>query len=299
MSPSLPVIQPQRHDAEPPIFERIGIVGLGLIGGSIALAARELWPSALVIGVDNHDVLDLAMRRHAVDVGAPDLGVLAEADLVVLAAPVLANVALLPQLERHVPGTAIVTDTGSTKRDIVAAAGALPARLTFVGGHPMGGAAVGGLEHARPDLFRQRPWVFTPEASTAPEAVDRLRQFAAALGAIPSVMSVRDHDRVLAFLSHLPQLTASALMAVIGEAVQAEGLALAGRGLADTTRLASSPAGIWRDISASNADEIGRALDELILVLQALRADLGSGDRLEEIFGRAAAWREALTRRPV
>lgn len=299
MSPSLPVIQPGRTDAAAPIFRRIGIVGLGLIGGSIALAARELWPSALVIGVDNRDVLELAMRRHAIDVGAADLDVLAEADLVVLAAPVLANVSLLGQIEAHVPGAAIVTDTGSTKREIVAAAATLPERLTFIGGHPMGGAAVGGLEHARPDLFRQRPWVLTPEPGTSPDAVARVTQFATALGAAPSMMNASDHDRVLAFLSHLPQLTASALMAVIGEAVQAEGLALAGRGLVDTTRLASSPADIWRDISATNADEIGAALDALILVLQELRADLGNGMRLEELFGRAAAWRRALTSRPL
>src|SRR5437762_4880549 len=163
---NLPVIQPTRRpEGQPPIFQKIGIVGLGLIGGSIALAARELWPASLVIAVDNKDVLEIAMRRHAIDVAADDLIVLAEADLVVLAAPVRQNIALLDEIGRHVGKPAIITDTGSTKREIVAAAGRLPERFTFIGGHPLGGAARGGLEHARPDLFSGRPWLLTVDAA--------------------------------------------------------------------------------------------------------------------------------------
>src|SRR5436190_1090083 len=162
--------------AEPPpvVFGKIGIVGLGLIGGSIALAARELWPSALVIGVDHADVLESAMRLHAVDVAAPDLGVLAEADVVILAAPVKQNLALLTQLPEYIAQPAIITDTGSTKRDIVASAGMLPERFTFIGGHPLGGAAVGGLEHARADLFRKRPWILTPPSDAPADATEQL-----------------------------------------------------------------------------------------------------------------------------
>src|SRR4249919_2989017 len=124
----LPLIQPRGFDRPSPIFNRVGIVGLGLIGGSIALAARELWPSALVIGVDNKDVLETAMRLHAIDVAADDLIVLAEADLVILAAPVRQNLALLDELDENVRTPAVVTDVGSTKRAIVEAARALPAR---------------------------------------------------------------------------------------------------------------------------------------------------------------------------
>jgi hypothetical protein len=122
----LPVIQAPRAQAQPPIFAKVGIVGLGLIGGSIALRARELWPASLVIGVDNRDVLETAMRLHAIDVAADELFVLAEADLVILAAPVKQNLALLAQLDEYVQQPAVVTDTGSTKRAIVDAARALP-----------------------------------------------------------------------------------------------------------------------------------------------------------------------------
>jgi len=289
----LPVIQPGRgagKSAAAPIFDKIGIVGLGLIGGSIALRARELWPTALVIAVDNKDVLETAMRLHAVDVAADDLVVLAEADVVVLSAPVKQNVARLAELDEYVRTPAVITDTGSTKREIAAAAKSLPPRFTFVGGHPLAGAARGGLEHARPDLFVNRPWLLT-------QGSERLESFIRALGAEPKVLGVETHDRLLAFLSHLPQLTASALMQVVGDAVGAEGLALAGRGLADTTRLASSPADIWRDIAATNADELGPALDNLIAVLLQLRDDLADGSRLVDVFTEAARWRAALPAR--
>jgi prephenate dehydrogenase len=286
---------------EPPVFDKIGIVGLGLIGGSIALRARELWPSSLVIAVDNKDVLETAMRLHAIDVAADDLVVLAEADVVILSAPVKQNIAVLSDLDANVRTPAVITDTGSTKRGIVSAAAALPDRFSFVGGHPLAGAALGGLEHARADLFAGRPWILTTSArpdGRAPRdgALEKLTAFVRALGAEPRIVAADQHDRMLAFLSHLPQLTASALMQVVGSAVGADGLALAGRGLADTTRLASSPPDIWRDIAATNADELGPALDSLIAVLLQLRDDLPDGDRLVEVFSEAARWRATLPR---
>ena len=301
MPPDLPVIQPGRpREPTPPIFDKIGIVGLGLIGGSIALATRALWPTSLVVAVDNKDVLETAMRLHAIDVAADDLIVLAEVDLVVLAAPARQNIALLADLDEHVRTNAVVTDVSSTKRAIDRHARGLPERFTFIGGHPLAGAARSGLEHARPDLFRGRPWILTPSLEATARrsgeegALDTLTSFVRGLGAVPKIMTAEAHDRLVAGLSHLPQLAASALMQVVGQRVGDDGLALAGRGLADTTRLASSPAEIWKDIAATNADEIGPALDELIRVLTELRADLGSGDRLDEVFNEAQQWRERL-----
>jgi prephenate dehydrogenase len=291
----LPVIQPNRRaDGPPPIFDKIGIVGLGLIGGSIALAARQTWPASLVVGVDHKDVLETAMRLHAIDVAADDLIVLAEVDLIVLAAPVRQNLTLLAELDENVRQAAVVTDNGSTKREVVAAARDLPSRLTFIGGHPLAGGARGGLEHARADLFAGRPWLLTPSGDATAAAAGKLSSFIEALGGAPRLIGVEAHDRLLAFLSHLPQLTASALMCVVGDAVGEDGLALAGRGLSDTTRLASSPAGIWQDIVATNADEVGVALDGLIGVLQELRRDLPDGGRLSAVFQDANRWRRLL-----
>ena len=220
----LPMLRPEKNPGQPPIFQRIGIVGLGLIGGSIALAAREIWPAALVIGVDRKDVLERAMVLHAIDVAADDAVVLAEADLVILAAPIQQNLEILRELPENVTGSAVVTDTGSTKRAVVEAAAALPDRFTFVGGHPLGGAARGGIEHARPDMFSGRPWLFTPKKEHDAQALEKLKSFVSGLGAVPQILSPEDHDRLLAFISHLPQLTVSALMHVVGEAAREEGL---------------------------------------------------------------------------
>jgi prephenate dehydrogenase len=291
----LPVIRPGRPAVrQPPVFDKIGIVGLGLIGGSISLAARQIWPTSLVIGVDHKDVLETAMRMHAIDVAADDLIVLAEADLVILAAPTLQNIALIADLDEHVRQAAVVTDTSSTKRAIASAARNLPPRFTFVGGHPLAGSAKGGLEHARPDLFQGRPWLLTPLGDGSGEALEKVSSLVRALGAQPHILDVAAHDRIVAFLSHLPQLTASALMQVVGDSVKESGLALAGRGLWDTTRLAASPADIWRDIVTTNADEIGAALGALIDVLQNLRRDLTVGTELTDVFAAANRWRDCL-----
>ena len=291
----LPVIQPGTRIAAAPIFEKVGVVGLGLIGGSIALAVRRTWPTGLVIGVDQKDVLEEAMILHAIDVATDDPVVLAEADLVILAAPVRENIALLENLPNHVQGSAVVTDVSSTKRAIVEAARRLPSRLTFIGGHPLAGAPHAGIGFARSDLFTARPWLFTPTGDAGGPPLDRLFSFVTALGARPHVMGVDEHDRVLALVSHLPQLAASTLMHVIGTKAGESGLALTGRGLSDATWLASSPAAIWRDICATNADHIATTLDDLIAELQMLRDSLDSGEAIDRIFTSAAIWRERLS----
>lgn len=277
-----------------PIFQTVGIVGLGLIGGSIALAVREVWPTTTIVAVDHGPVLEAARLANAIDRGSEALDVLEGADVVFLAAPVGQNLQVLPLVLRHVSSVTIVTDVGSTKRDIVDAVETLSDEMTFVGGHPIAGAAVGGFANARADLFRERPWLFTPTGRTKPEAVATLASFARALGSTPGVMTLQEHDRVFAYVSHLPQLAVSALMAVAGNAVGSDGLALSGRGLADSTRLASSPSDIWRDVALVNADEIGPALDSLIRVLQDLRDDLANGHRLVEVFADASKWRSVL-----
>jgi prephenate dehydrogenase len=278
---------------EPP-FHRLAIVGLGLIGGSIALAVRERWSSTLITAVDRAPVLAHASSSGAIDRAAHSVAEIGPVDLVILAAPVRQNVELLPQVMSCLSGGAIVTDVGGTKRDIATAAAALPSPTAFIGGHPIGGAERGGFGFARPDLFRGKPWIFTPDPSAPPANLDKLSAFVRGLGARPATMDADTHDRVMAYVSHLPQLTASVLMEVVGRAASSEGLRFAGRGLTDSTRLASSPASVWRDICAANADAIGPALDALIARLTELRADLQSGNLVEEVFDDAAKWRAEL-----
>ena len=291
MAHSLPVINAS-SSAEPPPFERIAIVGFGLIGASLAMAIRRRWQGGLILAVDRKHVLEAAMREHAADVAADDLGMVAEADLIVLAAPVRQNLDVLERLPDFIDRAAVVTDVGSTKAEIVRKAQSLPERLSFAGGHPLAGSAAGGIGAARPDLFAGRPWILTTPAPAA--ALDSLDAFVSALGAVPMRMDAAAHDTLLAYLSHLPQLAVSALMHIVGERVREEGLGLSGRGLRDTTRLAMSPPGIWRDVAATNSTALAKALDDLIAVLGQLRDDLAAGEALEQVFESAARWKSVL-----
>jgi prephenate dehydrogenase len=280
---------------EEPPFHQVAIVGFGLIGGSIALAIRERWPSVRITAVDRPSVLAHAAGSSAIDRAAQRVADLGGSDLVILAAPVEQNLRLLPEAAAIVGDKGLITDVGGTKRDIVKAACALSGtRAAFVGGHPIGGAEQGGFAFARADLFRGRPWILTPNGSSPASMVERLALFVASLGGRPTTMDAEDHDRLMAFLSHLPQLTVSALMEVVGEATASSGLRLAGRGLVDSTRLASSPADVWREVCKSNAGDIGVALDRLIARLQQIRAGLADGETVDTVFERAAHWRSEL-----
>ena len=275
-------------------FSSISIIGLGLIGGSIALAVRERWPAARISGVDRKAVLAHALGSGAIDRAVETAVDASDADLVILAAPIRQNLKLLAEIAQRLPATTIVTDVGSTKRDIVDTAAALKCEAAFIGGHPIGGAEQGGFGFARPDLFRARPWIFTPTTATPEEVRVKMFEFARGVSARPSAMDAAEHDHLMAYLSHLPQLVASALIDVIGSAAGPGGLRLAGRGLVDTTRLGSSPPDTWRDVCATNADGIGAALDALIARLSELRADLRNGDTIQRIFTEAARWRAEL-----
>jgi prephenate dehydrogenase len=274
------------------MFQQVAIIGCGLIGGSVGLALRAAWPTCRIIAIDRSHVVDAAISCRAADAGGHDLGLASGADLIVLAAPVRQNIDVIRELVKRVRGRAIVTDVGSTKRAMVEAAQHLPLRLRFIGGHPLAGAATAGISAARPDLFRGRPWILTPTVHDRDTTeVEQLSALAVAVGAVPRIMDPIAHDRLMAYLSHLPQLAVSALMQVVGERVGREGLDLAGTGLRDTTRLASSPADTWRDVTATNVDAVGAAIDDLTVVLQRLRADLTVGQELQQVFDAAAAWK--------
>jgi prephenate dehydrogenase len=302
---------------EPP-FTRILIVGLGLMGGSTALAIRARWPGVTIAGVDREDVIAQAQAAGAIDRGAADIASALEdglqddsqrdrAMLVLLAAPVLQNIACLTEIAAA-KQSLLVSDLSSTKQAIVQAAHALPDHVTFLGGHPMAGAARGGFAHARADLFRGRPWILTPDTSASAAgsvslpaggrlpgaALSRLQGFVQELGAEPVVMDAAEHDRVMAYVSHLPQIVASGLMRTIGPRVGADGLAVSGQGLADSTRLASSPAGVWTEICQTNAAPLGAALDALIADLQQVRQQLAVPEKMAKWLESGARWRSEL-----
>jgi prephenate dehydrogenase len=278
-------------------FARMAIVGFGLIGASIALAVRRRWAAIRIAAIDRPEVVASALRAGSADTGGESPALCTGADLIVLAAPVQTNIRILRELPTVVSGPALITDVGSTKRQIAEEALTLPERLLFVGGHPLAGASTGGLDAARADLFVGHPWILTPTGE--PHAtVERLSRLIDGLGARVHQMTPDAHDRTVAYLSHLPQLIASALMHVVGEQARESGLALAGRGLRDTTRLATSPADIWRDIASTNCDNIGAAIDDVIQVLSRMKPEQpGSSDALASTFESAAHWKSVLDSR--
>lgn len=249
------------------------VIGLGLIGGSFALALRELEPTARVTGVDRRSVLERALERGAVeraieleDGRAIDVAV-AKADLVLLSAPVTAIAAMLP---RVLTRAHVVTDCGSTKRLIATSASTSLRARRFVPGHPMAGAPEGGIDLADPGLFRDRRWLLCPEASDA-DAVELVESLVRRLGATPIRLGIADHDRWVALTSHVTQVVASALAAV---ALESGAEPAHGPAFERATLGAGGPEEIWDDILSTNADAVAAALAAVTRELSAVEAAL-------------------------
>lgn len=239
----------------------VAVVGVGLIGGSFALAVREAGIADRVLGVSSPGTVAKALELGIIDEALPLNEALAEADLILLSATIRSILDTLPQLAGRVKPGALVTDAGSTKRQIVDAARHVDG-LRFVGGHPMAGKERSGVEQADARLFEGRSWVLSPVYSKDTGGVDELRTVLEAIGAKPVVVSAAEHDAIVARTSHLPQLLATGLAAALDTHFHGQAPALAGPGLLDATRLALSPFSVWRDILETNADEISKAMEE-------------------------------------
>jgi prephenate dehydrogenase len=263
-------------------FRRVLISGVGLIGGSWALGLRRAGYGGAILGFDRLETLERIRELGVVDevsAGPPEAA--GAGDLVVLATPVAATVEALTGWARALPAGTVVTDVGSTKRAVCEAARGLAA--SYVGGHPMAGAERSGVERARADLFDGATWfLVAPEG----EARDRVASVVSSLGATPVTIDAEEHDRRVALGSHLPQIVASALAAVL---VNETDPAAGGPGLASMTRLAASPWSVWGDILKTNRDALTGPLAALIAELEGARDALEAGDSvaLEDLFRRA------------
>jgi prephenate dehydrogenase len=254
----------------------IAIVGVGLIGGSFALALRKAGFKGKIIGVSSPSTVEKALACGVIDEALPLAQAAAAADLVYLSQPISRILATLDVLETD----ALITDAGSTKAVICERAGKLK-RGRFVGGHPMAGKESRGVEQADADLFRGRPYVLT---SREPQLETWIERFGARL----VLLDPAEHDRQVAFVSHLPQLLSTTLASVLAGKEQ-----VAGPAAADLTRLALSPYDIWRDIFATNAEPIDAALSAFIARLEEVRGHLRASD-MEALFSQAAASARAL-----
>jgi prephenate dehydrogenase len=266
---------------------RIAVVGVGLVGGSIGMAARGR-AGAHVTGFDPAArAVEAALARGALDAAAPSAAeAAAEAEVVFVAAPVGALPAAVAQALAGASAGAVVTDVGSTKRAVTRAT----EDPRFIGGHPLAGAETAGVEHARADLFDGATWYLTPSARTEGVRYERLHRLLVDLGARPQALDPETHDRLMAAVSHLPHVLANVLVAQAARALDDEGehLPATGPSFRDATRVAGANTAIWRDIYLSNAGALTTLLDDAIARLARVRDDLAAGD------GRAiAAWNDA------
>ena len=256
---------------------RIAVIGVGLIGGSIALAARHRL-GAEVAGFDvSGSALDAALGRGVLSRRCDSAAeALHEADAAFVAVPVGALVATVGAALQDAADDCVVTDAGSTKRTVVAA----HADRRFVGGHPLSGAETSGVEHARADLFEGATWYLTPTRDTSGVLYERLHRLVHGLGAQPTAIDAQTHDRILATVSHLPHVLANVLVSQAAGTLAGsdERLPATGPSFRDATRVAGAPSAIWTDIYLSNADALTAELDSTMQRLAAIRAALAAGD---------------------
>jgi prephenate dehydrogenase len=260
-------------------------VGVGLIGGSVGLAARNAgWD---VIGVDRPEVLEEAVTLGAVD-RPSTLKEARGADLVVLATPISKITDLATELP---PTDALVTDVASTKTAIVREAERQG--LRFVGGHPMAGSQLSGVENARADLFKGARYFLTPTDKTNPDAYREVAGFVRSLGAVPTAVDPEKHDLLMAALSHLPHLMAAALLKVASD-ISPEALSFAGPSFRDLTRVGASNPSLWSDILAENAPALGEALGAFAGAMAQLGSEIKDREAIERRFLQAREAYDAL-----
>lgn len=268
----------------------VAIVGTGLIGASFGLALRQAGFGGPIVGASSERALEDAVAVGAIDRGAPLAEAAGQADLVFLSQPIGRILDTIRHLDPLLRPGALVTDAGSTKTEIVDLARQHITRGQFLGGHPMAGKETRGAAVAEAGLFRDRTWVLTPDSAAEldrPGARDFMG-WLKRIGARLVVLDCEEHDRIVALTSHLAQLASTALAATVGECVGGNAhLQVAGPGLAGMTRLALSSYELWRDILATNSENIDRALSVYIQELEHIRENLRTR-QLQQEFERAA-----------
>ena len=285
-----------------PVFRKVVIFGVGLIGGSFALALRKAGAVSQVVGFGRSTAtLEQARQLGIVDRISSDIaGEVGDADLVLLATPVAQMADIFARIAPHLGAQTLVTDGGSTKGDVVAAARAnLGARLPqFIPAHPIAGAEKSGAAAAQADLYQGKKVVLTPLPENARESVARVRKAWEQCGAVVSELTPQQHDEVFAAVSHLPHLLSFALVHDLAQRDNRDQLlSFAASGFRDFTRIAASSPEMWRDICMANRDAMMRELQQYAAELYILHQALENYDaaKLEEIFSLAREVRSAWT----
>ena len=280
--------------------KKIGFIGLGLIGGSIAKAIRQYYPDYDIIAFDkNKESLALAIQEGTIHTSCSSIDDnFRGCNYIFLCAPVTYNAAYLSQLKDLLDENCILTDVGSVKTSIHEEVIRLGMEANFIGGHPMAGSEKSGFMNSKAHLIENAYYILTPSAKVAEEKVDAYKDFVSSLKALPVILDYHEHDHITGTISHLPHIIASTLVNFVHDTDSKEGMmkALAAGGFKDITRIASSSPVMWQQICLENRSMISKVLDEYIrLIVQAkCWVDNGDADEIYNMFSNSREYRNSL-----
>ncbi len=282
-------------------FKKITIIGVGLIGGSFGLALKQKKPNFKIVGIDKQKIIEKAVARGAIDEGTGNLEEgIKEADIVIMATPVKTILNILTQINPFIKKGCIVTDTGSTKKQVVERANKVLLKdAFFIGGHPMAGSEEYGIESADSHLFQDKIYILTPTKKSNLISIEKISSLIKMIGSKRLILDPLEHDRIVGAVSHLPQIMAVSLMNMIGELALKENnnnyFMAIGEGLKDMTRIASSPYKIWEDICDTNQENILEMIQEFRNCLVVIEDKLKNNpNSLKEEFQKASKLRESI-----
>jgi prephenate dehydrogenase len=283
-------------------FKKITIIGVGLIGGSLGLALKKKNPKYKITGIDKLEIIEKAIARGAIDEGTINLeNGIKEADIIIIATPVKTILDLLPRINPFIKKGCIVTDTGSTKGQIVETADKILSKdVYFIGGHPIAGSEKYGIDSADPHLFQDKTYILTPTKDTNLLALKKIFLLIKIINAKRLILDPLEHDRIVGAVSHLPQIMAVSLTNMIGELGQQENndnyFKAIGEGFKDMTRIASSPYKMWEDICETNQENILEMIQEFRNYLWTIEDKLKNNPgNLKEEFQKAQILRKSIS----
>jgi len=282
-------------------FKKITIIGVGLIGGSLGLALKEKHLNFKIIGIDKQEIIKKAIARGAIDQGTVNLEEgIKEADIIIIATPVKTILDILTQINPFLKKGCLVTDTGSTKQQIMQKANKVLSKdIFFVGGHPMAGSEKYGIESADPYLFQNKTYILIPTHKNNLTALEKISLLVKMIGAKKLILDPLEHDRIVSAVSHLPQIIAVSLTNTIGE-LDLQGnnnnyFRAIGEGFKNMTRIASSPYKMWEDICDTNKENILEIIQEFKNHLKAIEDKIKNNpNSLKEEFQKAQMLRKRL-----
>jgi len=282
-------------------FNKISIIGVGLIGGSLGLALKEKHLNFKIVGIDKQKIIEKAIARGAIDEGTVNLEEgIKEADIIIIATPVKTILNILTQINPFLKKGCLVTDTGSTKQQIIQKANkVLSEDVFFVGGHPIAGSEKYGIESADPYLFHNKTYILTPTNKSNLISLKKLFLLIKMIGAKKLILDPLEHDRIVGAVSHLPQIIAVSLINTIGDlALRGNNnnyFKAVGEGFKDMTRIASSPHKMWEDICETNQENILEIIQEFKNYLEVIEDRLKNNpNSLKEEFQKASKVRETI-----